>query len=79
LTWPDETDPNNVIYRRWRYFLKPRSYLPFKVEKYSRGDPDSSYVLEETLVISYPGTDQICELLEGAAGHDHNYVRIAAD
>ena len=59
LTWPDRTDKDNVVYRRWRYFLKPRSYLPFKIEKYFRSDPNEDYILEETLVISYPSTGEI--------------------
>ena len=70
LTWPDRTDANNVVYRRWRYFLKPRSYLPLKVEKYSKLDTNDSYALEETLVISYPTTGQIRQIIKDAGFGD---------
>jgi len=70
LTWPDRTDgeegddEGDVVYRRWRYFFKPRSYIPLKIEKYSRGEPNDDYVLEETLVISYPSTDEIRQVIK---------------
>ena len=66
LTWADRADANNIVYRRWRYFLKPCSYQPFKIEKYSRGDPNDDYVLEETLVIGYPDEEQIREVMKDA-------------
>ena len=66
LTWPDRTDANNVVYRRWRYFLKPRSYLPLKVEKYSKRDPNDDYTLKETLVITYPSDDEIRQVIKDA-------------
>ena len=64
LTWPDRADPNDIVYRRWRYFLKPRSYQPFKIEKYSKHDPNDSYTLEETLVIKYPTDEQIQQVIK---------------
>ncbi len=70
LIWPDRTDANNVVYRRWRYFLKPRSYLPLKVEKYSKLGPNDSYALEETLVITYPSTDEIRQVIKDAGFGD---------
>jgi len=70
LTWSDRTDANNVVYRRWRYFLKPRSYLPLKVEKYSKLDPNDSYALEEALVVSYLTTDEIRRAMKDAGFGD---------
>ena len=66
LTWPDRTDANNIVYRRWRYYLEPGSYRPLKVEKYSRDDPNDSFTLEETLVISYPTEDEIRQVIKDA-------------
>ena len=66
LTWTDREDANNIVYRRWRYFLKPRSYLPLKIEKYSRSDPNDSYTLKETLVIEYPATEKIRQVIKDA-------------
>ena len=70
MQWPDETDANNIVYRRWRYFLKPRSYLPLKVEKYSKLDPNDNYVLEEILVVEYPSDDEIRQVIKDAGFGD---------
>ncbi len=58
LPWVDITDANNIVYRRWRYYLKPRSYLPQKLEKYYKREPNDTYILEETLIFSYPNDEQ---------------------
>ena len=66
LTWSDIEYPNNTVYHRWRYYLKPSSYLPSRVEKYSRADPNDDYVLEETLLIDYPTDEQIRQVIKDA-------------
>ena len=64
LTWPDETDKNNIVYRRWRYFIEPRSCLPVRIEKYSKRDPNDNYTLLETLVITYPSDEEILQVIK---------------
>ena len=64
LTWPDRTDVNNIVYRRWRYFIETKTDLPCKIEKYSRGEPNDKYILQETLIISYPAETQIRTIIE---------------
>jgi len=63
LTWPDETDKNNIVYRRWRYFIEPRTCLPVRIEKYSKRDPNDNYTLLETLVITYPSDEEILQVI----------------
>ena len=66
LTWPDSDPNNNVTFHKWRYFLKPKSYLPFKIEKYCKtaGDPNESYKLTETLTIEYPTERQMSQMID---------------
>jgi len=66
LTWPDRTDVNNIVYRRWRYYIETKTNLPRKIEKYSRCDPNDSFTLEETLVIEYPTDEQIRQVIKDA-------------
>ena len=51
LTWPDKTDVNRPVFRRWRYFIEAKTNLPRKVEKYYKLIPEDDYILEETLVL----------------------------
>ncbi len=64
LTWADRTDADNVVYRRWRYYIETKTNLPRKIKKYSRLDPNDRYVLEETLVIEYPTDDQVRQAIK---------------
>lgn len=66
LTWPDKTDKDNIVYRRWRYFIESKTNLPRKIEKYSKADPNDNYTLEETLVIGYPTDEQIRAAIKDA-------------
>ena len=66
LTWPDKTDVNCPVFRRWRYFIETETNLPRKVEKYYKLAPEEDYILEETLVISYPSAEEIKSAIEDA-------------
>ena len=66
LTWPDKTDGNDIVYRKWRYFIESETSLPGKIEKYYKSTPDANFVLEETLVISYPTDDEIRAVIKEA-------------
>ena len=66
LTWPDRTDANRPVFRRWRYFIETKTNLPRKVEKYYKLTPEDNYILEETLVVSYPTTEEIKAVIEDA-------------
>ena len=70
LTWPDSSADGRRIYRRWRYFIDSKTDLPCKIEKYSRGDPNDKYILQETLIISYPAETQIRTIIEDTGLHD---------
>ena len=64
LTWSEKREEGgDVVYRRWRYFIEAKTNLPRKVEKYSRGDPNDNYVLEETLIVNYPTDEQIRQVI----------------
>ena len=66
LTWPDKTDANRPVFRRWRYFIEAKINLPRKVEKYYKMTPEDDYILEETLVVSYPTTEEIKSVIKDA-------------
>ena len=66
LTWPDKTDGNDIVYRKWRYFIEAETSSPGKIEKYYKSTPDANFVLEETLVISYPTDDEIRVVIKEA-------------
>ena len=72
LTWPDRADANeagdegDVVYRRWRYYIETKTNLPRKIKKYSTRDPNDEYVLEETLIVSYPTDEQIRAVIKDA-------------
>jgi hypothetical protein len=66
LTWPDKTDANRPVFHRWRYFIEAKTNLPRKVEKYYKLAPEDNYILEETLVISYPTTEEIKSVIKDA-------------
>ncbi|MFC1677856.1 hypothetical protein ACFL3G_12455 [Planctomycetota bacterium] len=66
LTWPDRTDANSIVYRRWRYYFKANTNLPHRIEKYYRIDPNNSYILEEILVITYPTDEEIQQVIKDA-------------
>ena len=66
LTWPDKTDANQPVFRRWRYFIETKTNLPQKVEKYYKLTPEDNYILEETLVVSYPTTEEIKSVIKDA-------------
>jgi len=63
LTWPDK-DGNNQTLNRWRYFVDSKSHLPRKIEKYSKTNADTDYILKETLIISYPSDEEMSKLLK---------------
>ena len=64
LTWLDKSDKDNIMYRRWRYFIESKTNLPRRIEKYSKADANENYTLEETLVIGYPTDDEIRQVIE---------------
>lgn len=66
LTWPDKTDVNRPVLRRWRYFIEAKTNLPRKVEKFYKLAPEDDYILEETLVISYPTNEEIKSVIKDA-------------
>lgn len=66
LTWPDRTDANRPVFRRWRYFIETKTNLPRKVEKYYKLAHEDNYILEETLVVSYPTTEEIKSVIKDA-------------
>ncbi|MFC1677830.1 hypothetical protein ACFL3G_12320 [Planctomycetota bacterium] len=66
LTWPDKTDANRPVFRKWRYFIETKTNLPRKVEKYYKLAPEDNYILEETLVVSYPTTEEIKSVIKDA-------------
>ena len=70
LTWVDRTDADNVVYRRWRYYIENKTKLPRKIKKYSRLDPNDSYVLEETVTVSYPTNEEVMQVIKDAGSGD---------
>ena len=66
LTWPDKTDANRPVFRRWRYFIETKTNMPRKVEKCYKLAPEDKYTLEETLVVSYPTTEEIKSVIKDA-------------
>ena len=70
LTWVDRTDADNVVYRRWRYYIENKTKLPRKIKKYSRLDPNDSYVLEETVTVSYPTNEEVMQVIKDAGFGD---------
>lgn len=63
LTWLDKTHENNIVYRRWRHFIEPRSRLPLRIEKYYKQGLNDNYTLLETLVIEYTSDDEIRQVI----------------
>jgi len=63
LTW-QTNDSNGQIDHRWRYFIDPQTHLPRKIEKYNKPDPNTDYILKETLLITYPSDDEIEKLFK---------------
>ena len=47
-------------------YIETKTNPPRKIKKYSRGDPNDDYVLEETLVVEYPTTDEIRKVIKDA-------------
>jgi hypothetical protein len=70
LTWQDTTDANEVVYRRWRYYIETKTNLPRKIEKFYKQDHNAAYVLQETLVIGYPTADEIKKFIKDARLED---------
>lgn len=66
LTWPDKTDANHPVFRKWRYVIEPKTNLPRKIEKYYKLAREDDYILEETLVVSYPTTEEIKSVIKDA-------------
>ncbi|OHB58993.1 MAG: hypothetical protein A2Y12_19675 [Planctomycetes bacterium GWF2_42_9] len=64
LTWPDKGG-NNQTLNRWRYFIDSKSHLPRKIEKYSKTNADTDYILKETLIITYPTDEEMSKLFKG--------------
>ncbi len=74
LTWPDRTDANNVVYRRWRYYIESKTKLPRKIKKYSRLDPNDSYVLEEIVTVGYPTNEEVMQVIKDiGTGYSNDY------
>lgn len=69
LDWSDK-DGNEICYHKWRYYLKPNSFEPFKIEKYSKttSDPSIPYNLIETLIINYPSDEEMKEIIRSVTG-----------
>ncbi len=70
LAWQDSTDANNVVHHMWWYYLKPSSNLPYRIDKYSRVDPNDSYTLQEYSLIDYPTDDQVRQIVKDAGFGD---------
>lgn len=70
LTWVDRTDSENVVYRRWRYYIESKTYLPRKIKKYSKVDPGDSYVLEETVTVGYPTNEDVMQVIKDIGSGD---------
>ena len=51
LTWRAVQYDGGDVYMKWRYFIDYRSKLPVRIEKYSKGNSDDGYTLEEVLVM----------------------------
>ena len=64
LIWSDRTNVNRPVFRKWRYFIETKTNLPRKVEKYYKLTPEEDYILEETLVVSYPATERIKSIMK---------------
>jgi len=66
LTWTDKTVDGPEVLRKWRYFIESKTSLPRKIEKYRKADGDEHYVLEETLIVSYPTDEQVLAAIKDA-------------
>ncbi|MHC4646692.1 MAG: hypothetical protein ACYTBJ_14435 [Planctomycetota bacterium] len=67
LTWTDKTADGHEVLRKWRYFIESKTNLPRKIEKYSKRDPNDKYVLEETLIVTYPTDERLRHVIKDAA------------
>ena len=68
LTWRAVQYDGGDVYMKWRYFIDYRSKLPVRIEKYSKGDPNGVYTLEEVLVMEYPSDKQVTQAEQEISG-----------
>jgi hypothetical protein len=53
LTWTEKSSENSVIYKKWRFFVNPKTNLPQRTEFSEKLPTDSDYVLESINVVEY--------------------------
>ena len=59
LTWRTVQDDGGDVYMKCRYFIDGCTKLPMRIEKYSKGDFNDVYTLQEVLVIKYSSDERV--------------------
>jgi hypothetical protein len=53
LTWIERSLAGNKVFKKWRVFLDPETYLPEETEFYTKGVGGSKYILDLMMKIEY--------------------------
>ena len=69
LNWIDKsTDSQLALHKKWRVFAENRTGLPKRIEWYSKTDTKDDYGFEKFAVITYPGEDEIQDIIRDIFG-----------
>ena len=59
LLWSTESENNSVVLKKWRVFIDSKTNLPQRVEWYSKGNNDETYLLTAYALVNYLNESEI--------------------
>ena len=67
LTWVERSLAGNEVFRKWRVFLDPETFLPKETEFYTKGVGDNQYVLKSIMKVEYLSDSEMKAVVDRAS------------